>query len=214
LPLRLNKDFIASADPNFELNWYTVFRQWLAHSYLAKASTIFEFGCGSGYNVAHLAEMFPDKKIVGLDWAQASVDIVEALHERKGLNVEGHRFDFFNPDYNLKVPEGSAFLTIGALEQTGEEFQAFLDFTLDKQPTISVHVEPIIEFYDLDNIVDYTAFRCLAERKFMKGFGAALEDLAGAQKAEIIKMKRSFFGSLMLESYAQIIWRPLPAGKR
>jgi SAM-dependent methyltransferase len=212
-PLRLNKEFVATADPNFELNWYKVFRHWLAHEYLSDASSIYEFGCGSGYNVAYLAEQFPRSRIVGLDWAQPSVDIVEALKTRKGMNVEGRLFNFFEPDHTLDVPRKSAFLTIGALEQTGEAFHSFLEFAIEKQPDICVHVEPVMEFYDLDNIVDYTAFRCLSERKFVKGFCAALEGLARDGRAEIIKTKRSFFGSLMLESYAQVIWRPLPGKK-
>lgn len=96
--LRLNQNYVKSFDPHFELNWYRIFSQWLFLEYLSEVDVIYEFGCGSGINIAALARLFPKKKIVGLDWASSSKHIIEKLAERFGWNVEGHVFDFFHPD--------------------------------------------------------------------------------------------------------------------
>lgn len=209
LPLRLNKNFIESMDPQFEFNWYTVFRRWLFKTYFSDADAIFEFGCGSGYNVSVLAELFENSQIVGLDWAEPSVEIINRLNASGLSNVKGRRFDFFEPDYDLDVPENSAFLTVGAIEQTGSNYNEFLDFILAKKPSICVHAEPFMELYDSDSIVDYTALKCLQQRQFIKGYIDRLKELESQGRAEVLKVKRSFFGSMMLESYAQVIWRPI-----
>ena len=208
LPLRLNKNFVESMDPQFEFNWYTVFRLWLFKTYFSDSDVIFEFGCGSGYNVPVLANMFKDSQIIGLDWAEMSVKIINQLNANGLNNVNGHLFDFFKPDYELEVPKNSAFLTIGALEQTGSNYEDFLDFIHSKKPSICVHAEPFMELYDLNSIVDYTALKCLQQREFITGYISRLEELQRQGKVEILKIKRSLFGSMMLESYAQVIWRP------
>ncbi len=132
LPLRLFGQFAQASDPWFELNWYLAFRAWLARTYLKDFKNIYEFGCGSGYNIAAFAQMFPDTRIVGFDWAEASVRIVEELRARFGHNVSGRSFNFYDPDKTLDVPQSCVFLTIGALEQTGDKFGTFLHYVLEK----------------------------------------------------------------------------------
>ena len=61
--IRLNGELVRSRDPNFELNWFKIFSRWFFLTHLSSYDTIFEFGCGSGINVAILAEMFPEKVI-------------------------------------------------------------------------------------------------------------------------------------------------------
>lgn len=209
MPVRLSGNFIETADSSFELNWYAAFRSWMIGAYLTDARNVFEFGCGSGHNIPVLAGRLPGARIVGLDWARPSVEIVENLRTKLGLNVAGHHFNFFEPDHSIDVPADSVFLTVGALEQTGTRFRPFLDFTMAKRPKLVVNVEPVPELLDQHNIVDYTSIRCLAERGFMHGYLPALLEMAERGEVEIIKVHRAGLGSLMLESYAQIVWRPL-----
>ena len=46
--------------------------------------------------------MFPEKKIVGLDWAEPSCEIVNNMHRLRGWNTEGRQFDFYKPDYTSR----------------------------------------------------------------------------------------------------------------
>jgi hypothetical protein len=208
-PLRLHQGYVVPLDPDFELHWYEVFRTWLFQTTLAPFDAIYEFGCGSGFNVAALAQMFPEKTIHGLDWAAASADTCNKLAEVFGWKTQGHLFDFFAPDAGVKLGEGSALLTVGALEQTHTNFEAFLQYLLAAKPGLCVHVEPICEWYEEDRLEDYLAIRFHTVRNYWRGFPRRLQELAREGRVEILKAKRSCFGSQFIEGYSQLIWRPL-----
>lgn len=209
MPMRLNQKFIRSFEPNFELQWYRVFQNWIFPKYVESFDTIIEFGCGSGLNIAYLAERAPKKKIIGTDWVKPSYDIVEEMRKIHGWNTEGRQFDFFSPDINWDMPENSVVLTVGALEQTGTNNDKFIDFLLEKKPALCVFIEPVYDWYDPNCLIDYLAIRAHETRNFWRGFHERLNDLERKGRAEIIKKKRSYFGSLQLEGYSQTIWRPL-----
>lgn len=208
-PLRINQTYVEPTDPNFELNWYEVFRLWLFQTYLADAKTVYEFGCGSGFNLAVLAQLYPDKRYFGLDWASPSVDIVNELGISRGWDMHGHLFDFFSPDRSVRIEENSTVLTIGALEQTGADYEEFLQYLLEASPSLCINIEPIVEWYEGDNLVDYAAIQFHLNRNYWQGFPARLKELEQAGKVEILKAKRSYFGSLYIEGYSQFIWRPI-----
>ena len=208
-PVRLFRRYVLPQQSRFELNWYRVFQEWLFRTYLADCETIFEFGCGSGINVAFLAQLYPKKKIFGLDWAEPACEIVNSMRKLRGWNVEGRQFDFFNPDHSLEIPGDSIVFTVGALEQTSTRHGAFIDFLLTKKPKLCVFIEPIYEWYDPANLADYCAIRAHEVRNFWRGFPPRLQQLAQEGRVEIIKQKRSDFGSLVLEGYSQNIWRPI-----
>lgn len=210
--VRLNQEYVMPQDSRFELNWYRVFTYWLFQKYFEKVDAIYEFGCGSGINIAILAQMFPDKKLVGLDWAVASKKVLDNLAKAHGWNVEGRVFDFFKPGGGLKLLENSAVLTVGALEQTGLRYRAFLDYLLKTSPSICVNIEPICEWYDENNAVDYLAIMFHRRRGYWEGFPTLLKELEDDGKVEILKMKRSYFGSLFIEGYSQSIWKPTGEG--
>ena len=210
LPLRLKGELIQVDDPDFELNWYKIFRLWFFQNYLSGFSNIFEFGSGSGHNVASLSKMYPNSVITGVDWAEASVEIIERLQEDSGLNVRGKRFDFFHPDNSLDIPSGSALFTIGALEQTGKKWENLLDYILEKKPDICLHIEPILEWYDArNNLVDYSAYKAHLVRNFLNGFVKKIEELEKQGKALIVKSQRTGVGSFLMEGYSQFFWKPI-----
>ncbi len=209
MPVRLYGDFVKTEDPYFEKHWYEVFREWMFLTYFKGFDHIFEFGCGSGFNVARLAEMYPKSTVHGLDWAEPSVEIVENLRTVKGLKTQGHHFDFFNPDYSLDIPPNSLVFTVGALEQTGTNNAKFLEFLMAKKPALVFHAEPTYDWYDPNNLVDHLAITAHDLRNFWRGYHENLNKLKEQGKVEILKTKRAYFGSLVLEGYSQTIWRPL-----
>lgn len=100
-PLRLNQNYVMRSDPDFKLNWYEIFRLWLFRAYFQDVGAVYEFGCGSGFNLAALAQLHPEKQFYGLDWAAVSIDIVNELAKAYGWNMKGLLFDLFSPDQNL-----------------------------------------------------------------------------------------------------------------
>ena len=208
-PVRLLKDFVETKNPHFEEARYEIYREWFFKTYLGGFDHIFEFGCGSGFNVAELAALYPQASVHGLDWAQPAVDIVNELRAYKKLNVQGRLFDFFHPDATLDVPANSAFFTVGAIEQTATKWGDYLDFVLAKKPRCVFHIEPICEWYDPTNLVDYTAIRAHLVRNFCTGYVDRLQALENEGKIKILRKKRTGFGSLVIEGYSQLIWAPL-----
>lgn len=211
-PIRYMGDlWMPDSDPDFEYNWFCKFRAWVIKTYLKDYKNIFEFGCGSGFNVAYMAQTYPDKNITGLDWAYSSVEICERLRYDHGLNIMGRRFDFFNPDDSLYVPAGSALFTSGALEQTGTNgWKDFMNYVRQKEFDICVHIEPIVEFYKPEvSILDYVTVKIHEARDFWRGFPAYLRDLKEHGAVEIITSERAILGSIMIEGYSLIVWKPL-----
>lgn len=209
LPVRLRGRYVMPANPEFELRWYEVFLEWLFRTYITEGRPVYEFGCGSGINLARLAGMHPGGRYVGCDWATSSKEIVDELGRRNGWDMEGRIFDFFHPDASMGIEAGAVVLTIGALEQTGTMWGPFLDHLLRFRPALCVHVEPVVEWYGAPSLEDYAARRFHRARRYWEGFPAALAGLADAGRAEIVRMRRSWFGSLLIEGYSQIVWRPL-----
>lgn len=206
-PIHLYKDFAMSFNRKFGLDWYRVFRRWLFETWLEPYDTVYEFGCGTGHNLAAFAQWDSSKRYVGLDWSAPALAMVDAVGRQLGVDMIGVRFDFFEPNHmpNLK---GSAVLTIGALEQTGSNYRPFIEFLVRHKPGICVHVEPIIEWYDEANLVDWLAIQYLRKRNYWEGFPALMSQLEAEGQAEIIHRKRTEVGSLYVEGYMVFVWRP------
>jgi SAM-dependent methyltransferase len=209
-PLRLRNNFIIPVtNDNFELDWREILHHWLFEEYFGAFDTIYEFGCGTGYNLVEIAKMYPDKKLVGLDWAESAVKLVNDVAAKNNYNMVGRQFDFFCPDTSLTLDNRSLVFTHGALEQTGEQYGDFINCLLEQKPGLCVFVEPIVEWHNTTNIVEYLGVRFLQKRKYWSGFPNLLGRLAKQGKAQIVKLHRTGFGSLYLEGYNLLVWIPL-----
>jgi len=154
-----------------------------------------------------LAQLFPDKKIYGLDFVRSSCDLVNKIAQVYKWNISGSIFDMINPDYAFKLSPDSAVFTIGAIEQLAGKVDAFLDYLLKARPVICVNVEPTLDLYDEDNLVDWLAAKFHRKRGYTDNLLSQLKELEKAGKVEIIKVKRSFFGSLYMEGFTYIVWK-------
>jgi len=209
--IRLNQKYIMPSNPNFELEYFSVFRLWIFKKYLKKFDHIYEFGCGTGFNLIVLAQLYPKKKLYGLDFVPSSRDLVNKISEIYGWNMSGHLFDMTSPDEKFKIKNNSAVFTFGSIEQLAGKFEAFLQFLLKSKPRLCIHMEPTIELYDKDNLTDYLAVEFHKKRGYTENFLTRLRELEEQDKIEILKVKRLFFGSLYMEGFSYIIWRPKDA---
>lgn len=206
--IRLNQNYILPLNLNFELDYFSVFRLWLFRNYLKDFESIYEFGCGSGFNLAVLAGLYPEKKLYGLDFVISSRDLVSKIGEVYHWNMTGVLFNMASPDNSFRIDDNSAIFTVGAIEQLAGKFEPFLDFLLECSPKLCIHVEPTIELYDESNLLDYLAMRFHVKRGYTEGYLPRLRELESQNKVEILKVKRLFFGSLYMEGYSCLIWRP------
>lgn len=195
-PMRLFGQLVQPLDPRFELHWVHVYQEWLFEQF-RPYDAIYEFGCGSAYNLALLKARYPEKKIVGLDWSQPAVDICTKL------GIEGRRFDFFDPADFALAPNAAVF-TFGALEQTGERAGAFIEWLAAKKPALVVFSEPIVEWYDPRNVQDALAVVIHEKRNFLRGLPSLIKKAGG----EVLRERRTGIGSILLEGYSQLWWKP------
>ena len=119
------------------------------------------------------------------------------------------KFNMITPNTNLKFKKNFAVYTSGALEQLSGKIKKFIDFIVSKKPKIVIHVEPAPQFYDTKKLVDFTGDFFQRKRRYTDNLLDYLTLLENKKKIKIIKKIKSPFGSLMIEGYNLIIWRPL-----
>ncbi len=207
--VRLGGDFARPNDPKFETHWFRVMRRWLFTRHLAGANKIYEFGCGSGFNLATAAQMFPQAELMGLDWSPSAVELIDQIGKTNGFNLTGRQFDFFNPDSTVAIGPDTVAMTFAALEQTGERFVTFANWLLSKRPKLVLSMEPLLDHYDPKSLVDDLAVRYHTRRNYLSGYYAWAQAQAEAKRIEIVHSFRPQFGSLYHEAYGVLVWRPI-----
>jgi SAM-dependent methyltransferase len=200
--------YILSKVDNFELNYYSLFRLWFFQRYFLGYDYIYDFGCGSGFNLAMLAQMYPNTQLVGLDFVPSSVELAREIGNILDIYIDSYMFDLIQPNYSITIKKNSLVFTSGVIEQVASKFNEFLDYIIYNKPKLCIHIEPTIEMYE-NNLFDYLAIMFHKKRGYTVGYLPALQELEKQGKAEIIKVKRLYFGSLMMEGFTYIIWRPL-----
>jgi hypothetical protein len=124
-------------------------------------------------------------------------------------NIHGFNFDFFKPDHSFKLDKNGAVITISALEQTGIKFNRFVNYLLKNKPEICIHIEPIYELLDDNNLMDFLSIKYIQKRNYLWGFLDHLRKLESKGKIKIIKAQRTYIGSLFVDGYSVIVWRPI-----
>lgn len=209
-PIRYNLMYISPSNHKFELDYYRVFRQWLFKKYLSQYDNIYEFGCGTGFNLVAMSQLYPDKKLYGLDFVPSSIKLINNIAWHYGYHITSYLFDMISPNkFPLSLKDNSAVFTIGSVEQLAGKFEDFITYLLEHRISLCIHVEPIIELYNDKNLVDYLAIKFQGKRGYTRGLLSYLKKLEMNKTIEILKENRLYFGSLYMEGYNYIIWRPI-----
>jgi hypothetical protein len=171
--------------------------------------SVYEFGCGPGYHLLRLRERRPDLKLHGLDWALASQSVISEINRNLNSNIVPYNFNFFEPDYSIKLKENSMIYSVAALEQIGSNFNLFVDYLLKNRPSLCIHLEPIDELLDKNSFIDQLSIKYFRKRNYLSGYLPYLEKLANEKVIEIIDKRRIYSGSYFIEGHSLIVWRPL-----
>jgi hypothetical protein len=205
--MRFGQDYVLPETDSLETSWVALLRSYLFSRYFQNLENVFEFGAGTGHNLAALGRQFPHLKLVGLDWVEPAVRIYECLREKNGLNIKGSLFDLSTPDKDVVLPARTGVLTIGALEQLGNRFGPFLEYLISQGPEVVVHVETIHELYDQNTLFDWVAARYLEKRGYLNGYLTALKEQEARGRIKILEVRRTF-GGLCHDGYTFIVWKP------
>ncbi len=207
--IRWEQKWIKPNDHNLEQKLLAVLVDVLVSKFGNEVSPIYEFGCGTGHHLFRLRRLFPSKKLVGLDWATSSQELISSYAKSKNdSQLFGQNFDFFAPNYELKIDKDSMFLTVASLEQTYDNYVKFVDFILQAKPKIVINIEPMGEFLDSENLLDYLSLKYFAKRNYLAGYFNYLKSLE--KKGEIIihDARRSMLGSFFIDGYSIVVWSP------
>ena len=208
-PIRWQRRYVMPTDPWFELNYIQVLRQHVFEFYFSDCDALYEFACGTGHNLVAASKLLPNLSLVGTDFVQPSVDILKHLATKLSLELRGYLFDMKTPNFNFDLKDNSGVLTFGGLEQLGGDIGPMLNYLVQKKPKICVHIEPMIELYNDEHLPDYLAIKFQSKRGYSSGLIEKVQELEEKKKANIIKVKRLEFGSLMLEGYNLLVWEPI-----
>ncbi len=192
---------------NFDYKIHICLVDAILQEYLKDVDNVFEFGCGPAYHLIRLKEFNNSYNLNGSDWTRTSQDIIREINKVLDTNINGFNLNFFKPDYTIDIPENSGIYTVAALEQVGENFKEFLNFLLDKKPSICVHMEPIDELLDDTNLIDSLSIKYFRKRNYLDNFLPYLEELEKEGKIEIIKKQRIYSGSYFIEGHSLIVWK-------
>lgn len=205
--LRYRHGLIVSENEHLEHDLFTLVRLLVFYRYLSDCGAIREYGCGSCGNLLLLGEMFPATKLHALDWAQASVEIAELIARHTRLDLTGAVFDMRQPPQSQPLEDGTAILTVHALEQLGHDFDPLIEHFLAVRPRRVLHLEPILEFYDPANLYDHLAIEYSRRRGYLDGYLAKLRQLEAEGQLEILKAVRPAIGGVIHEA-SLIVWEP------
>lgn len=207
--VRFDDTFIQPITDQFEKKTLDVLVRYLAEKFAGKSKNIWEFGCGTGHNLLNIRRVNKDAALVGLDWAEASQKIINLI-KSKGFekNISGFNFNYFEPVLDIEMPDDTAVFTIASMEQVGENWCEFLNFLLDKKPSICIHIEPIGELLSDDDVLQLLSKQYFERRNYLKGYLSGLEDLEKSGRIQILEKRRSKIGSLFIEGYSIVVWKP------
>lgn len=204
--IRYNKNYIKPISATFEKDVLKTVVKHLFYHYMVNYSTIYEFGCGSGDNLASIAETGVEKILIGMDWSASSNKLLNTIGQIKNCKLKGERFDFYHPNHDYELVENSAVFTVAALEQIGDDHTQLMQYFLSQKARVFVHLEPIIDFYDEGNLIDYLAILYHKKRNYLDKYLSALRAFEQLGIIKIQHAKRMQFGSLYHEAYNIIVW--------
>jgi len=201
-------DIIKPVTKNLDYYLHVILIDWVFEKYLSDVDNLFEFGCGPAYHLLRYKNVNSRAKLIGLDWAKSSQDIISLIREfGLNYNIKGYNFDFFNPDYSIDIPENSGIYTVAAIEQIGDKYGPFLDYLLEKKPKICVNIEPISEILDETKLIDKLSIEYFKKRNYLENYLNKLEELEKQNKIKIINKQRTYMGSEFIEGHSLVVWK-------
>lgn len=202
----------ARVEPSvFEFAFCHAVKAILYSNFLKEEDQIIDLGAGTGSNVLLLLSLLHRARIVGADWAEASVDLIDTLGDKFKGRARGVLLDMLtgNGFDSLKAEPGCVFLSVHAFEQLGEKFELILRHMLEAGPRLCIQIEPIGENYDRDRLSGVTGELYHRKRGYLQGYKTRLKELNDNGTIEILLDKHLPVGNLFHDPYSILVWRPV-----
>jgi SAM-dependent methyltransferase len=207
--IRFDNKFKKVLSLNCELNTLRVLQIYLLEKYCNNINNFYEFGCGTGHNLFAISEFINKGNYFGFDWSNPPRNIFNNINKFYNKNFSFDNFDFVNPNEDIKILTDSVVFTFAALEQIGEKHDKFIDYLVQNKPTICIHLEPISEVLDKNDLLQDLSIKYIEKRNYLSNFYNNLKKLEENNKIEIIDVARTTIGSYFIEGYSLIVWKVL-----
>ena len=213
--IRFDSEFYKFENNNTELNTVRILINYIADIYLQKSRTILELGAGTCHHLYEISKILHrETKYFALDWSESTTKIAQKLRESCYIkNIFSFKFDFFNPEWdkNIVIPDEneSVVFSFAALEQVGKDYKKLFKFINEKlKPKYVVHLEPIGELLPENELLPFLSKKYFLKRNYLNGYLTYLRSKAITNEIEIEIESRMPFGSLFIEGYSLVVWRP------
>jgi hypothetical protein len=193
-----------------EYELHKIISELIFKYYFSNLDSVVEFACGTGINLLRIGKIYPNYKLIGSDWATPTISILNAIAEQQKIDVSGKLINLWTGAgaNSAELVNGrTGVLTVHGLEQVGSEWKPFLKIVDEMRPSIIVHIEPIAELYDENNLLDFLALRYHKKRKYLSGYLTEILNRKERSEIEVIAKKRLRFGSKFHEAYSLLVWK-------
>jgi len=204
--LRFRGNYIQPLSPNFEMKIVRILRHYLYENFLTDVDELHEFGAGTGFNLIQFCEVFPKKIAFGYDWSPSAIELIKKAGDAKGLQIKASLFDMFDPDSNLSIGNNSGLLTVGAMEQLGTNWKAFLDFMISKRFKIYINIETIYEYSQSQDRYEEVTKEYIRRRNWLQGYHQELRRLENEGTIEMLT-QQVVIGSRFHDSWSYTVWK-------
>lgn len=208
--IRWKQQMIEPNSGTMEQDALSLIIEWLIEEYAYGCSSIYEFGCGTGNNLVKIRDFNPHVELYGLDWVTSSQEIINLIAlNSNDSKLYSANFNYFEPDKEFLIKGNAAVLTVASLEQTGGNYSAFIDYLLAQRPKVVIHIEPMWDSLDPENLLDYLSIKYMKKRNYLDGFHQFISTLADSNEIDILVDQRSYLGSFYVDGYSVLVWKPV-----
>lgn len=164
--------------------------------------TVFEYGCGTGSNIAFLHSKMPDLQFYGSDWVNSACN---KLVDNKILDESNVRLvNYFDVSTFSGASVPYVAFTNASLEQSGNRYKSFMDYLVSNDLCLGgIHIEPIRELLDMSNPLNLQSYRYAEKRGYLNGFYEYMR----SQPVEILVAKDFAVGSKYINGYQVVCWK-------
>ena len=207
--MRFEGNYIIGITDNFVYKFDQIIRTIILKKYVPETKKLIELGCGTGSGTILAAKLLnSDINLIASDWASKSLPIIKKISEYTSREIAAVQFNMLDLTGwdELNVDKDSTIISFHALEQLGDNYKNLLDKLLEKKVTC-IHLEPIYEYYNDDDLYDSLAKRYHKKRNYLGKYFSDIKKLESQGKAKIIKELRIGFGDRFHEAYGLLIWK-------
>ena len=206
--MRFDGHYIKAISSNFVYKYDQIIRKIIIKKYI-NTKKLIEIGCGTGSGTLLAANLLSkDIELTASDWATKSQLIVDKISEYTKRPIKSVQFNMLDLKgwEELGVDKDSTIISFHALEQLGDNYKLLLN-KLASQKIQCIHLEPIVELYNNENLYDELAIIYHNKRNYLGSYLSDIKRLEKHGKAKIIKEQRISFGDRYHEAYSLIIWK-------